>query len=812
MTSASSFCKLLWENIKRRAWAAALLMMVFFFALPVNLSLVLENAENTQYRQYNDWEPLVLDGTLTEAEYHARVLECKTGAVVGELQFGNGLTAFLLIMAAVVVGAASFSYLHSRRKVDFYHSIPVGRETLFALSYAGGFLIVAAAYLFNLILAAAVAGSAGVGPAAIAGAMARGYFLNLLYFGLNYAVVAAAMMLTGHMVVGILATGVLFFFLPFLMLVLESYCDAFFVTAAGSSWGSMTLVFDVGEKYLSPVLTYITAIGWELSGESGAHIADRIITFLAFLAITLFSLQLYRMRPSEAAGRAMAFKKSMAPIRILMAVGFGLAGGLFFWAIQSRLKWGLFGAAMGVAVSHCVIEIIYHFDFKKLFSHKLQLGLSLAAACLLFASFRYDWYGYDSYLPEREKIASVSMDLNMDSGWLSGEAKVEEDPYGRTLLRYQSMDDVIENMEVTNLDAAMDIVEEGRRRALDGRDARLERREQETVVSSAVYADAWTAAADLTVTADAASVGIIGGADGPTSIFLAAKLGDGTEEVPEMYDTRLTVGWHMKDGRYIRRSYQVPLSVVMDSYEALYNDPAYKEGLYYILKKEASDYRMAIYREANGERLRAEKPEEVEKLLAAYQQDLRELTAREKRAESPVGALGFVSDEIMRYLGETGYLSDLYTAAMGSYIQSWPVYPSFDRTLEALREMGADPGGWLAQEKIREIQVDVEGLFWNEETGETELPQGEALAALQEVNPWYDESGKLIFDDPDSISLLLKAAVEDELFNLDSFKEVYADALIEMKDGGDFPSLSVYIVKERMSPETLRLFAGIPFQ
>ena len=45
MTSASSFCKLLWENIKRRAWAAALLMMVFLSALPVNRSLVLENAD-----------------------------------------------------------------------------------------------------------------------------------------------------------------------------------------------------------------------------------------------------------------------------------------------------------------------------------------------------------------------------------------------------------------------------------------------------------------------------------------------------------------------------------------------------------------------------------------------------------------------------------------------------------------------------------------------------------------------------------------------------------------------------------------------
>ena len=74
MTSANSLCKLLWEDVKRRAWAAALLVMIFFFALPVHLSLILENAENTRYYQYNNWEPLVLDGTISQAEYEARVL------------------------------------------------------------------------------------------------------------------------------------------------------------------------------------------------------------------------------------------------------------------------------------------------------------------------------------------------------------------------------------------------------------------------------------------------------------------------------------------------------------------------------------------------------------------------------------------------------------------------------------------------------------------------------------------------------------------------------------------------------------------
>ena len=59
---------------------------------------------------------------------------------------------------------------------------------------------------------------------------------------------------------------------------------------------------------------------------------------------------------------------------------------------------------MGALISHCVIEVIYHFDFKKLFAHWPQLILAAALSMALFFSFRFDWWGYDSYLPEAENV------------------------------------------------------------------------------------------------------------------------------------------------------------------------------------------------------------------------------------------------------------------------------------------------------------------------------------------------------------------------------------------------------------------------
>ena len=83
----------------------------------------------------------------------------------------------------------------------------------------------------------------------------------------------------------------------------------------------------------------------------------------------------------------------MAPIRILIVLVCGMGTSMFFWTLQNGLRWGLFGMVMGILLSHCIIEIIYQADFKKLFSHKLQLIGCAAAGVLFLLSFHYDWYG-----------------------------------------------------------------------------------------------------------------------------------------------------------------------------------------------------------------------------------------------------------------------------------------------------------------------------------------------------------------------------------------------------------------------------------
>lgn len=116
----------------------------------------------------------------------------------------------------------------------------------------------------------------------------------------------------------------------------------------------------------------------------------------------MFALWLYKKRPSEGAGKSLVFLISKPLIRIAVTITSGMAGAMFGWSIQSRLGWTLFFLVCGAIISHCVIEIIYHADFKKLFSNRIQLAGCVTAGVAMVLVFRYDMVGYDRsklYIP-----------------------------------------------------------------------------------------------------------------------------------------------------------------------------------------------------------------------------------------------------------------------------------------------------------------------------------------------------------------------------------------------------------------------------
>ena len=293
MTSKNWFFKGMTEEIKRRLWAAALSAVIFFFSFPVVMVYLTTVA-------YVD----------TDINRKMRL----ASDALNILSYRNGWTGFLMAVLAVVLGISGFSYLNSRRKVDFYHSLPVRREKLFAVQYTTGILIAAVPYLVFVLTAAAIASAYGVSPADAFSTALKGWGFEMLSFLVLYTTAVIAVMMTGNTVVALLGFGVFNGFFPLFLGMwsglAENCLDTFCNYDLMAGWVPRT----------SPLAFYI-------SGFSEDMAAGKVISRLAVSAILLLiAVVLHKKRPSEAAGKAMAFSISQPVIGVLLVTEFSVAG------------------------------------------------------------------------------------------------------------------------------------------------------------------------------------------------------------------------------------------------------------------------------------------------------------------------------------------------------------------------------------------------------------------------------------------------------------------------------------------------------
>lgn len=167
MTSRSLFFNLMKEDAKRRLWTIAFAFLTFFFSFPVWTAL--------RFSGYNMKE---------QSDYVYMVSELNS--LFG---FDNGWIAVLFMMLSLIMGVTSFSYLHSRQKVDFYHGIPVNRTKLFWANYANGILIPVVLYGVNLLAAMIVAMVHGIMPGVFAVTAGKAFLFFLIHYSDRKSVV-----------------------------------------------------------------------------------------------------------------------------------------------------------------------------------------------------------------------------------------------------------------------------------------------------------------------------------------------------------------------------------------------------------------------------------------------------------------------------------------------------------------------------------------------------------------------------------------------------------------------------------------------
>lgn len=680
MTSKNLFFNLLREDGKRRLWSAALAFLVFFFSFPVRIALMLGNDIKQKM----------------SSQYIVSSLESSLG-------FPNGWTAALFIILSLIMGVSSYSYLHSRQKVDFYHGIPVNRKHLFWSNYFNGIFIPAAVYGANLIITFGVIAVYGISPADVAGSALSGFLLFIIHYSMMYSVTVMAMILTGNVIVGILGTMVLQFYFVCAILVFQLCFGSFFHT----SYRDGGEVFSYWIDKSSPFMLFIINLEKLQTGTPAGEQAVRILAVLAVTAVlTFLSFWLYKKRGSEAAGRALSFRVSKPIIRIPIVILSSLGGSVFFWLMHSSLGWAIFGLLCGMFLSHCVIEIIYHFDFRKLFSNWKQMAVSAALAAVIFCGFRYDLFGYDKYIPAERSIESVAVSMQDTNYWVSYGSPMQ-DALGDYYWEYQNSDDYIfSHMELKDTAPVLALV----------RDA-VERNQR--LNHGNIFSDDWE--------------------DGSRRYYFSIK-------------------YNLKNGKSIYRSYTLSSDEVRPEIIEIFENQDFIKAVYPILTQTPED--TAWVRVSRGEQTNIVSRDRngtdkamTEKLLLAYQEDLKNLKAETMQKENPISTIQFLTRkqaeaEIKREATQSSWqYSDV--TSRGYY----PIYPSFKKTLELLKECQVDVESWNNLENVIEINIESGQFYTYGYTYETK------------------EAQFLTITDPAEIRRIMAQAVIEEYSSMNPFAD-----------------------------------------
>ena len=397
MTSGSSFSKLLGSVVRRNLWAIILTFTGSFFAVTLPVIMEIQSFSLS----YTKADVLA---------YNDLLATLQASVSVANLFATCGLT-----LMAVLCSLKLFSYLHSKKQVDFYFSLPIKRNKIFSVHFFGGILTVLPAFFVHILLSCAVIAAAGYGEALHADVMLYSACSFLVYFLVIYAIGVLSAVLCGNTVVAG-ALSIWFYFSPAGLIALwTGIQDIFYQTFLSDQY--LTEV----SYYSSPVLSFLRSSAesveyypgavYSAPPASSAPVRALVIYAIVFVLLSVLAAFLHKIRRGEAAACAVAFDKIRLPFKLYMCLvsAFGLG---YILHGQDGNIWLYIGFAIGALVCHCVVEVIYEFDIHCLFKRLWQLAIFGAAAVVLFVCLEQDVTQFDTKLPRYDNIQTVEFTDN----------------------------------------------------------------------------------------------------------------------------------------------------------------------------------------------------------------------------------------------------------------------------------------------------------------------------------------------------------------------------------------------------------------
>ena len=599
------------ENIKQRSWLAATSLIAFFLLQPVYIMVNIENFLTTSGAEYitsyQDAFPYMLSGA------------------------NNLFFTLALIILAIACAVSGYAFLHQPKSVDFYHGFPVKRTQWFTISYIGGFLIFLIPYTFSSLCSLIIAGIKGVLVSSNFLPSILAIIGGILGFLILYHTAILAMMLTGQLVAGALASGVLIVYGSMIQQLCSGLISTFlhthYVPVYPEYYAATSAIIPEESLWGVPsplgiytLLTHPTV--------AGIHPLFPILFSIMVAAALWFAARtLYQKRALECAGNALAYPRTASFIKVLIVIPTALFIGLFLGSFYygSGTKWMIFISILAAILLCGVIEYIYSRDLSQICKRKWSSLLSIFTVIGILAVMRLDLFGYDTWLPEKEKLESMSFYSDTYSEYFqypSVGPNVDSSSYPNT--QYYTL--YADNAQQKEFSAIYTLAEEG----------------------------------------------ILNHNLGITSDRLY-------QEDMEDY-TSIVIRFNQKNGSTAYRSYLVKRSSFLDCLENLCRSESYRNVLFPAFHIKSGDIESITVNDLLTSTPLKLTEEQKEVLLRAYQQDLLQVKIADLHSARQIGTFLFQMKADNNTRSETEYydnqISNLY------------IYSTYENTLRQLREYG----------------------------------------------------------------------------------------------------------------------------
>lgn len=408
------FSKMFKFSFKQNLICLLLSVVVFACVFPVRAVIMMQDTTNYDY--YNSiglYVTLINDREERLKETFSKIFDPNGGAVFA-------ITLLIALFFSIVM----FSYLHNKKAVNFYHSLPVKREAHLLSSVA----VSAAYYLISLFsclfVTVLIMLGSGIGGALVPTAI-RCFLFNFSYFLFISAFFALFAVICGNSGAHFIFSVIGLIFVPAVhFLTIE------FLTIGQTNLDTSNLYTDKMFGFESPAAFYFKISKNMISAGTGRFLLFVFGFILAAAAILFISILIYGKIGSEDSGRPIFFRRLGTVLKYVLAYAVMLGTGMLAYELTYSKLGNFIGFVIGSLIfgflAFAVINVIFECNKKKFFSGMRGFAILFAVFIVVFSFSFFDPFKFNEKIPSVSSLESITVKRDGESVFISDREDIEK--------------------------------------------------------------------------------------------------------------------------------------------------------------------------------------------------------------------------------------------------------------------------------------------------------------------------------------------------------------------------------------------------